>query len=229
MADRSEAYRFNSRTPLTVDALNKRFLDVNARVLAIEIARLGEDEAFSVVLDRVLLRSEGVIASLRERLLRISELRWLTAGSATPATLANGAEFFLEISEADRDLFAPAPFAVLTRVSTVEDWAVVRTVTYDPENGRWDVQVESFSGDPGPHSDWQVTAIAGSTLAQLALLEQGQAAAAAATVAGDVVSEKHAEVLSAWADVMAMAGDVGGAAGFNNRIAALEADAWFYH
>lgn len=189
MADRAAAYRFRDRDRLTAAALNARFLDINARVLGVEIERLSEDEAFAVVLDRVLSRSEDVISSLREQLLAITQLQWLTSTSSTPAALEADSELYLIIDEADRGLFAPGPFAVLTRAATPDEYAVVRTVAYDRESGQWDIAVEALEMDDEEHDDWLIAAIAGSTLAQLTLLEEGKAVrdvtiAAAAGVAG---------------------------------------------
>lgn len=219
-----DLYKFKSDDVLTDAALNLRFKDLDARATQIEIARLSETEAFDVVLDRVLSRSEAVISSLRDRLLTLTELQWLTAHSDTARTLAIEAQFSLSIIEADRPLFAPGPFAVLSwSDGDPSDYAVVRTLGFDRGIGQWDIRVEAFVGDPGPHADWRISAVAGSTLAQLALLEDGQAVAAAVHADQQDVETKHAEVVSMHADVLAMAGDTAGAAGFDGRIAALEA------
>lgn len=189
MADRADVYRFTRKDRLTAEALNARFLDINARMLGVEIQRASEDEAFATVLDRVLSRSESVIASLRDQLVAITQLQWLTATSTTAAALELGAELFLVIEEQDRQLFAPGPFAVLTRAATPDEYAVVQTLGYHRETGIWDIAVEALAMDDQPHDDWLISAIAGSTLAQLTLLEDGKAVrdatiAAAAGVAG---------------------------------------------
>lgn len=174
-----EVYRFGPRDVLTEEALNKRFKDLDDRTSKAEIVRLSEEQAFSLVLDRVLARSEAVIASLRDRLLSITELQWLTAHSDTARTLEVAAQFALQIIEADRDLFAPGPYAILSWTGgSPTDYAIVRTLGFDRQLGQWDVRVEAFTGDPGPWDDWQIAAVAGSTLAQMALLTDGQAARA---------------------------------------------------
>lgn len=175
MPDRSKEYAWGPREPFTRDALDRRFLDLNSRVLGIEVLRLTEDEAYDQVLDRVLSRSEAVISELRRQLLAITELEWLTATSTTPVTLGEGVETALVISADQRGLFAPGPFAVLTRISSPDDYAVVRTLAYDRAAGQWDVRIETFTGDPGPHDDWLITAIAGSALAQYTLLAEARA------------------------------------------------------
>ncbi len=224
-----ELYRFGPNDFLTDEALNARLKDIDSRLTISEIARLSEDEAYADVLDRVLSRSEAVIASLRGQLLQLTELQWLTAHSPTPAVLAIEAQFPLIIREEDRPLFAPGPFAVLSWDGGEPDhYAVVRTLGYAREEGEWLVRVEAFVGEAGPHVGWQISAVAGSTLAQLALLASGQAAAAAAAADRADVAARHADISAKHADVLAMAGDTAGAAGFNARISQLETDAWFF-
>jgi len=219
-----DLYRFGPDDILTDESLNLRFKDLDARLAQAEVARLSETDAFAIVLDRVLSRSEAVISSLRDKLLSLTELQWLTAHSDTARTLAVEAQFSLSIIEADRALFAPGPFALLSWADgDPEDYAVVRTLGFDRGVGQWDVRVEAFVGDPGPHDTWQIAAVAGSTLAQLALLETGQTVAAAVHADQQDVEAKHAEVVSMHADVVAMAGDTAGAAGFDGRLDVLEA------
>lgn len=176
MASRfEEVYRFNADDVLTDEELNKRFKDLDDRLSRAEVARLSEDEAFGVVLDRVLGRSEAVIASLRDQLLEITQLQWLTASSDTPQTLAVEAQFALSIIEQDRALFAPGPYALLSWTGGApDDYAIVRTLGFDRNLGQWDVRVEAYVGAPGPWNDWQIAAVAGATLAQMALLQQGR-------------------------------------------------------
>lgn len=211
MAGPATGYAWGRREPLTKAAMDRRFLDIDTRLGKSEVQRKSEDEAFAVVLDRVLSRSEGVIANLRDRLLAITELQWLTAGSDTPATLEIGETIALLIREADRALFAPGPFALLSWTGGDPDhYAIVRTVAYDRDLGQWDIRTEAFTGEAGPHDEWQIAAVAGATLAQMALLEQAQIAQAATEAARDdvspkhlVVVEKHAEVLPAAAQATA--------------------------
>jgi len=189
-----EIYRFGPRDVLTDEALNRRFKDLDDRTSKAEIVRLSEDQAFSLVLDRVLARSEAVIASLRDRLLSITELQWLTAHSDTSRTLAVGAQFALEIIEAERDLFAPGPYAVLSWTGgDPGDYAVVRTLGFDRLIGQWDIRIEAFVGGPGPWDDWQIAAVAGATLAQMALLTDGQAIRAETLAARNTAIDKAGE------------------------------------
>lgn len=196
MPDRSKEYAWGAQEPFTRNALDRRFLDINSRVFGIELLRLSEDEAYQQVLDRVLSRSEGVISDLRSRLLAITELEWLTATSTTSVTLVEAGEAALLISEDQRGLFAPGPFAVMTRISSPDDYAVVKTLGYDRESGQWAVRIEAFTGSPGPHEDWLISAIAGSALAQYTLLGEARAIR-------DFVLEARNQVLPAAAAVAA--------------------------
>ncbi|WP_029418041.1 hypothetical protein [Brevundimonas bacteroides] len=207
-----EIYRIKPDDSLTDDLLNRRFKDLDDRLSKAEIARMSEDQGFSLVLDRVLGRSEEVIASLRDRLLQITQLQWLTARSTTARTLALEAQFALEIIEEERDLFAPGPYAVLTWTGGgPEDYAVVRTLGYDRLIGQWDVRVEAFTGAPGPWASWQIAAIAGSTLSQRALLSEGRAVRGE-TVAARNTALEHRDASIAAAGVSVAARDVSTAA-----------------
>jgi len=203
MAGAATGYAWGSREPLTKAAMDRRFVDIDTRLGKSEVQRKSEDEAFAVVLDRVLSRSEGVIANLRDRLLAITELQWLTAGSDTPATLEIGEIIALSIREVDRGLFAPGPFALLSWTGGDPDhYAIVRTIAYDRDLGQWDVRTEAFTGEAGPHDEWQIAAVAGATLAQMALLEQAQLAQAATEDARDDVTPKHEEVVTKHGEVI---------------------------
>lgn len=198
-----EIYRVTPETDLTDELLNRIFRDLDDRLAKAEIVRLSEDQAFGIVLDRVLSRSEGVISALRDQLLALTELQWLTARSGTSRTLEVGATFAFEIIPDDRALFLPGAFALLAWTGGAPDhYAIVSTLGFDRPLGQWDVRIEGFVGDPGPHNEWQISAVAGATLAQLALLTQGQAALAATEAARDVVTPKHLEVVEKHGEVM---------------------------
>lgn len=214
-----EIYRIKPDDSLTDDLLNRRFKDLDDRLSKAEIARMSEDQGFSLVLDRVLGRSEEVIASLRDRLLQITQLQWLTAHSTTARTLALEAQFALQIAEEERDLFAPGPYAVLTWTGGgPEDYAVVRTLGYDRLLGQWDVRVEGFTGEPGPWASWQIAAVAGSTLAQMAMLDDGQAVSAQTAAARDSAQDARDAAAQHRADAL----------GFRNTADQHRADALAY-
>ncbi len=137
------------------------------------------------VSDRVLQRSEDVIAGLRGQLAQIIQLEWLTALSTSSLTLVEGETRALVVLADQRALFAPGPYAILTRTSTPDDYAIIRTLHYDRTLGQLDFEVVTRVGRPGPFADWQVAALAGSTLAQMSLLGVGKAARDLAVAACD--------------------------------------------
>jgi hypothetical protein len=64
-------------------------------------------------------------------------------------------------------LFTPTPFLALTRVSNFNDYAIAQLEGYEHATGELLVRVKSITGDPGPHNDWQIGALAGNTLAAM--------------------------------------------------------------
>jgi hypothetical protein len=192
-------YRWAKNTPLVPQEFNKRFESVDTRLVGLEEVKIGWEVALATVQDRVLSRSEDVIASLRDKLLAITNLAWLTAHSATSATLAEGASVSLIIEPASRELFAPGPFAIVMRDAAPSAYAIVTTADYSRQTGQWDVRVETSTGLAGAHADWSIAAIAGSTLAQMTLLAEGKAA--------------RDDTIEALEDVQALAVVVGSEAG----------------
>ncbi len=55
--------------------------------------------------------------------------------------------------ETERELFTPSPFTALTRLGSIEDYGIARTVSYDQETGEYVCLVLSVYGSGGPHSD----------------------------------------------------------------------------
>lgn len=211
-------YRYKGEF-LDADFFDTRFRSVDDRLTPLEEKGDFEAETYRSIEDRVLARSESVIQELRARLVQITNLEWLVAFSATPATLTEGADVSLAILPEQRALFAPGPFSIVSRSGTPDDYAVVRTVGYDRALGQYDFTVVSSYGDPGPHADWVLGAVASSTLAQMQVLAQVKAirsellaarqtaqdaAAAAATSAGDAAgSASTATGRAAFADTRA--------------------------
>ena len=190
---------------------NRRFQTIDDTVSPLVERSRTEDSAFQEIKDDVLSLSEQAIASLRDRLVAITQLEWLTASSSTPVILALGANVRFIVSDVDLGLFAPGPFAVVTRAANATDYAVVRTIAFDRSTGAFDVQIEATGGAPGPFTDWELAAVAGSTVAQMALLAQGttarnSAVAAAAATAADRV-QTDADALSTAADRVAVHAD----------------------
>jgi hypothetical protein len=207
MLARSEGfYRFDRRTPLTDYELNRRFLDLHRRVLEVETSKLSDEALRQEVRDTVLQSSEAVIGALRDQLIELTQLQWLTGLSATPVALAAGAVRVFELAEEDRALFSPGPWVLLSREDDAEIYAVARAQSYDRETGLFSVQISTLSAgaidQPGPWSDWVIASLAGSTLAQLEYLTQGRQARDQAVAAEAAVTPLHAEVVEARDEVM---------------------------
>lgn len=190
MATSDDFYRWGQKEPLSTPNLDKRFLDLALRLKPLESVVISWQAALAEVDAKVLTQTENVISGLRDQLASIVKLEWLTGTSSTSISLVEAAGRTLFLGDQDRALFAPGPFAVVQRVSDPTTYAIVQTAAYDGTTGQYDFTVVSTSGAAGPFSDWSVAAVAGSTLAQMNLLAQGQGArdtavAAAGTTAAD--------------------------------------------
>lgn len=248
MPSQYDALKVGRDTALDQDFFNTRFRILDDRLVSLEGLSISWQAALAVVQDNVLSRSEAVIASLRDQLVSITGLAWLTAGSTSPVSLIEGQDAQLTVNSSDVSLFTPGPYAVISRTANT-DFAVVSTTSYDRSTGIWNVHVESVSGlAGGPFSDWQIAAVAGSTLMQKAWLDQGKAARDDAAAAQADVDAKWADVKTMHDEVASMAASTGASA-FDSRIstlegarttdeqsialnaaavAALKSDAWFY-
>jgi len=124
-----------------------------------------------ITLDRI----NDILTPAIEDVFTLTERGFLIAASSTEASLAVGNILEFEVSDdVERRLFTPSPFTALTRSSTADDYAVARSIAYDSVSGIYRCQVEAVVGAAGPHSDWVIGALAGSTVAQYALLSEGQ-------------------------------------------------------
>jgi hypothetical protein len=124
-----------------------------------------------ITLDRI----NDILTPAIEDVFTLTERGFLLATSSTEASLAIGNILEFEVSDpVERRLFTPSPFTALTRSSTAADYAVARSIAYDSVSGIYRCQVVAVVGAAGPHSDWVIGALAGSTVAQYALLSEGQ-------------------------------------------------------
>jgi len=170
------AYRVSGTTVVNADIWNRIMRDIDTRIVAVEEKKADFEEAEKTLLDLGLRRINETLLPAAQRIQAVSELGFLIASSDEELTVVPDQQASLRISEgAQRDLFTPSPFVALTRRSTVEDYAIARVVTYDRETGILVFDVESVTGNPGPHNDWDVVALAGAVMAQMAALDETKA------------------------------------------------------
>lgn len=201
-----QEFPLNRRTVID-DVWLKRLLQVlEARISGIENKAVDYDTATRTLLSLGLQRISEVLLPALDRVQELTSLGFLIANSSTPNTLVEGATLMFVLPEGvQRDLFSPSIFTALTRADNPNDWAILRTQGYDAEHGEYFAKVESFAGDPGPHSDWIISGLAGSTIAGIDLLAEtkaertaakGEMDAGLATIAGvvDEVNEDRQAV-----------------------------------
>lgn len=124
-----------------------------------------------------LSRLNDAILPAYQRIQLLSELGFLFAGSDSSVTLVQGQSATFNIdNETERSLFTPTPFLALTRSSTTADYAIAQLVSYDNDTGQLMVLVKSITGNPGPHTDWQIGALAANTAAAMEYFAQIDAA-----------------------------------------------------
>ena len=175
-------------------ALLQRVLrSIEARLTPLEEQRDVQDEAIKAVRALGLARINDVLQPALADIAAIQARGFLIARSSTPVALRTGdvAVFTID-DEQERSLFSPSPWIALTREATPDDFGIARLVDYDSATGELTVAIERASGAEGPHGDWVLGALAGSTIAaeaQYAAAEgfaaaAGEDAAAAAAQAG---------------------------------------------
>jgi hypothetical protein len=201
---RFEDLRVRDSQSLDRDFFNRRF-----RLIAEALGQLGtEVTSVTTDTDRLvtlgLTRVNEVLGPLLARLQAAAENGFLVAASDTPLIITSGLQTTLVIaSEAERDLFTPTPYVLLTRRAegTEHDYAVLRVEGYDRGTGGLAFEVVLVNGGIGDaaHDDWMISATAGlsvavleaatSVQATLALAQQAaQDAAVAAATAESVLA-----------------------------------------
>ena len=162
---RFEDLRVRDRTDLDRDFFNRRY-----RLIAETFQQLNDGvTALSKSSDSLvavgLTRINEVLGPALTQVQLAAESGFLVGTSSTPFSMADGLEGTMVIGEAERGLFAPTPFVILTRNAddTEDDWAVLRVQSYDRDNGGLAFAVAGVSGNIGDaeHDDWVVSASAG--------------------------------------------------------------------
>jgi hypothetical protein len=208
---RFEDLRVRDAQELDRDFFNRRF-----RLIAETFGQIGQEVA-SVTgdTDRLvalgLTRVNEVLGPLLSKVQAVSENGFLVATSETALTITTGLQSTLAITDAaQRDLFSPTPYVLLTRQAegTPDDYAVLRVEDFNRTNGGLAFEVILVNGGIGDaaHDDWVISATAGISVAvleaatavqeTLTLAQQaaGEAAAAAATAEAILASGPVASV-----------------------------------
>lgn len=211
-----------SRTSVINDLWVNRLLTIlEARIGGIEGKAADFDEAaaslVSLGLDRI---NEALIPAI-DRLRELTELGFLIAASSSEVEIEVGVPTLWVIPEGgQREFFTPSPFVALTRDATPDDYAIVQTISYDAEHGEFVGTPLSFAGNPGPHSDWTIGALAGSTIAQLTLV-------GAAEDARDEAVDARDDAVDAMTDVAAAAEEVDDALEIVQELSATYSIMWW--
>ncbi len=159
-----------------VNDLGVRLRGLDSIVISWELVR---QQGLSVALARI----NEVLLPAGERIRELTELGFLVAGSTSSATMVEGETVELELTAGTQaDLFTASEFLAVTRIGTVEDYAVARFVSLDRETRVLRAQVVAVFGNPGPHADWEISAVAATVLA-------GVEAMATAIIARDLARD----------------------------------------
>lgn len=171
-----ERFYVDQKTTVTPAYWNQFIAEVALRLRGLEAIKISWDEVSRVGIEVALARINESLGPAAERIGKIAEIGFLVAPSDSSVTLALGPADFTIIEGDQRELFRPSPFVAVTRSTTPDDYAIARTLAYDRETGVLQVNIEAVAGEPGPHADWEIGALAGSVMASLDALADTQAA-----------------------------------------------------
>lgn len=168
---------FTEDEDFTADRLNSAMGVIDSRLRALEPFTPSWQQAVNDLRDVGLSRLNDTILPAYNRIQLLSTLGFLFAGSSSEVTLTDEmtATFIID-DETQKSLFTPTPFLALTRSSTIDDYAIAQLISYEAATGTLMVRVKAITGNPGPHSDWQVGALAASTAAAMQYYAQIDAA-----------------------------------------------------
>ncbi|GHA27613.1 hypothetical protein GCM10007989_24350 [Devosia pacifica] len=196
-------------TILSADYFNPIFARLDGRLHVVEQLRASWLEAVDTVTRQGLTRIDVVLAPAFEKLGQVLELGFLVVSSSTPATLSEGANItFVTDAGVQSELFTPSPMLSVQKRGSVDDWAVVKLMApYNRVTRELQVQVVATSGDGLEHDDWDIGALAGSTAAQLAMLDRVETARAEVAANRAAVTADKQTVATDKAAVTALRGE----------------------
>jgi hypothetical protein len=166
------AFGLKSTTVVNVAFVRYLLKQIDVRLKPLQEQQADLDAATDAVRQVGLDRINEILTPAIQAVLTIQERGFLIANSNSSNTLGVGNVLTFAIDDEDeRAVFTPSKFLMLTRLDNADDWGIARLYSYNNLTGTLVCTVTAFEGDPGPHTDWQVSAVAGSTVAQMALLE----------------------------------------------------------
>jgi hypothetical protein len=164
---------FDADEDFTADRLNAAMSVIDSRLRSLEPFTPSWQQAVNDLRDVGLSRLNDAILPAYNRIQLLSTLGFLFAGSSSEVTLTNDmTSTFVIDDDTQKELFTPTPFLALTRSSTVDDWAIAQLISYEAATGTLMVKVKTITGNPGPHTDWQIGACAASAIASMAYFAQ---------------------------------------------------------
>ena len=183
---------FSEDEDFTADRLNRAMQVLDQRLRSLEPFTPSWEAAVNDLRAVGLSRLNDAILPAYEKVQLLATMGFLTAGSSTSLTLVlNQDKIFTINNLTERSLFTPGPFLAITRASTTADYAIAQLVSYDRTTGDLRATIKAITGSPGPFTDWQISAVAGSVLSAMAYLTQIEAAKATA-VAAQVTASANA-------------------------------------
>jgi hypothetical protein len=214
---------FSDTEDFNADRLNRAMQVLDQRLRSLEPFTPSWEAAVNDLRAVGLSRLNDSLLPAYERIQLLASMGFLSAGSATQLTLVQDQTAIFTIdNETERSLFTPGPFLAITRTSTTADYAIAQFVSYDKITGELWLKVKAITGNPGPHSDWQIGALAGNTLAAMVYLSQIDAARATAVSAKDMSAANATQTA---ADRVQTGADAASALASKNAAAASAANA----
>jgi hypothetical protein len=160
------------------------FRDLDRRLDTIDGRAQNIDEILLQARDIALARVNELILPIFLELEYRASVGFLTANSDEGVALDEDEIVSLYINDDNEaKYFKPTEFTALTRRSTHTNFAIMRTVEWDAEHKIYVGQIIAVFGPRGPWNDWQISAVAGSTVAQKEMLDLAVAAKLAAQAA----------------------------------------------
>lgn len=182
--DLTRKYRPREDMELGPEFWEDLFRDLDRRLDTVDSRAQNIDEVLLQARDIALARVNELILPIFEELEYRASVGFLTANSDEAVALDEDDVVSLYINDDNEaQYFKPTEFTALTRRSTHTNFAILRTVEWDAAHKIYVGQIIAVFGPRGPWNDWQISAVAGSTIAQKEMLDLAVAAKIASEAA----------------------------------------------